>query len=661
MEAKFSLKVLLRSPIKTVVTFLLLAAVSAAFVSRGAEFVTTLRAVGSAEGYYEAGGTIRATQENYEGYVLYSPDFFPEFMPLAQEAVDLVQSSKYVERSEVRRTAGGRTSDGYFDVVEQPLYEAATNGSGELLGDDLRGCAAALIASCTDVSRGAVKHLDGGETPGHLDAEIKVEELIAGMPQWNGEGRELVLKSFARGWKESETWFADPEVSEWGEYSVDNSAIVDQIVPGHRYFLVVEAESIGQRPASDERKLSMKVDYPLIDLTRLEEEHGTDDWRAALADPEKYGLVRFKGDNSYPSVREIKDKQLVPVGTYMERLNLNAHTQELVYTGDMESLMRFWDGREYITEGRALGPSDSGNVCVVNALWAQQNGFALGDSVEFTVSADTMMHSGKLFARRLPVVDGYMPDIAFLEIQAYSDLGLEPVMETFEIVGLWADSITSLRERDPYAYPINTVFLPEDAYPWPDSVEQPLMPSTFNFTLKHPGDVEKIESELSQELAELGYELVIDDMGYAETRHSLEMMKTSALVGFAAMSGALMLALAVTVYLFITRRKQDYAVMRAMGTSVRRANMSLFVGLFVLAAAAICVGCAAATVITRDAGAELAARLTELTGEDVRASLSYLTVCAFGAGELVLLMLAAAFGLRRVGRKPPLELLQGEK
>ena len=133
MGAKFSLRVLLRSPIKTFVTFLLLAAVSAAFVGRGAEFVTTFRAVGSAEGYYVAGGTIRATQENYEGYELYSPEFFPEFMPLTQEAVDLVRSSKYVEWSEVRRTAGGRTSDEYFDVAEQPLYEADTDGSGELM------------------------------------------------------------------------------------------------------------------------------------------------------------------------------------------------------------------------------------------------------------------------------------------------------------------------------------------------------------------------------------------------------------------------------------------------------------------------------------------------------------------------------------------------
>jgi hypothetical protein len=111
------------------------------------------------------------------------------------------------------------------------------------------------------------------------------------------------------------------------------------------------------------------------------------------------------------------------------------------------------------------------------------------------------------------------------------------------------------------------------------------------------------------------------------------------------------------VYLFIGRRRKEYAVMRALGTPRGAAARSLLVPLLALAAVSILAGGAAARIYTAKTIANSNV-LSALEGFAVDTSVpAPVSVCCI-TGELLLTLLFALALLRRIGAFPPLALLQ---
>lgn len=97
--------------------------------------------------------------------------------------------------------------------------------------------------------------------------------------------------------------------------------------------------------------------------------------------------------------------------------------------------------------------------------------------------------------------------------------------------------------------------------------------------------------------------------------------------------------------------------MRALGTTKRMANRSLFTPLMLLAIISIILGSAAAMVYASRTAADALKTFVDL-GMEVDTSIPVF-VAVFGIlGELILLILFTTFGLYRTGKKPPLLLLQ---
>lgn len=598
MKLRQSILALIRSPIKTAVTFVLLAVVSFAFISRGVKFVTTERAIAAAEASYSAVGTVTMSAETF------AADPYNELhkcgpvsLPIPREAVDAADASDFVMRSELRKVAGGRSEQ--FSVVEQPLCDTYyfVGGNWGAVLNTFEMDSAFVIAECTEI---------GGVYPAFTVESVPLGDEAIARP-----GQVLYMST--------------PLNADISPFNLDNT--FGKLVVGHRYFMAITTNS---RAESNEKEFSDLVDYPLVDLTLL----GSDDYETALASPEKYGLPKY---SATPVTMHTMD--------FYRALERIFHTTDVVFTEDMELLPRMHSNEMYITEGRAIAPGDSG-MCVVGVNYATKNGLSVGDKITVELSADTMEHSGKVFGR-----EPFVTRPLWLDSQRFSDLGIADSSAELEIVGIWSD--VKIDELNPFSYSVNTIFAGAADYPFGE-VEPHLLPSTYSFELKHPGDVEKIEAELGETLASMGCSLRIDDGGYAEMSGSLRSMRSSSLIEFAATGAALIFSLVLITYLFIDRRRGDYAIMRALGRSKRKSARGLLSSLLMLAGVAVIIGTLAAAVVSAGTAGEVSAELaieTEVGGTG-------LLTAAFAIGTLALVWLFARIGLARVGRIPPLELLQ---
>lgn len=597
MKLRQSVLALIRSPIKTAVTFVLLVVVSFAFISRGVKFVTTERTIAAAEASYSAVGTVVMSAELFDEnpYIdLYKCG--PVSMNIPQDTVDAVSASRFVARSELRMVAGGHSEQ--FSVIEQPLYDTyyvpVVNWGN--IPNTFELDSAFIIAECTENNE--------------FNYCFTTESVLLGDEKIVRPGQELRINP--------------PLSADISPFNLER--IFGQIIVGHRYFMAVTTHNIAE---SAEKEFSDIVDYPLVDLTLL----GSDDYETALASPEKYGLAKYSSSLMTMSTMDL-----------YRTLERNFHTTDVVFTDDMALMPRMHSGEMYITEGRAIEPKDSG-VCVVGINYAVQNGLSVGDRISLELSMDTMAHSGKVFGRG-PV----LTRSPWFDSQRFSDLGLPEVSAEFEIVGIWSD--VKIDEANPFSYSVNTIFAGAADYPVSGFVPH-LLPSIYSFELKHPGDVEKIEAELGGTLASMGCELKIDDGGYAEMSGSLRSMRSSALIEFAATSAALLFSLVLITYLFIDRRRGDYAIMRALGRSKRKSARGLLSSLLVLATAAVVIGTVAAAIVSAGTAVEVSELAIEATNDGTG-----LLTAVFAMGTLVLVWLFARIGLARVGRIPPLMLLQ---
>ena len=647
MNLRFSFAALVRSPLRTAVTFALLIAVSFAFISRGAEYYQTKNLLLSTESEYTAVGTLVAAESKiaetsgledaeYDigGYFAGGLETAKYYSPISDEAAELIRSSRYVKNVETRHVAGG-FSDEHETVMEQPYSDEA-----------LRLDAAVVIAECHTTMPSAEELLEGTDfySP-NTEIDIphyvyySIENVLAG----DGELYPLGDPPLDEGgmpsrWIGYTTPFWDREAE-----------IYSLFKEGHRYILALQG--IGNFKGTDIAQVicgggtwhdTTEVAYPLVDLTLMEEEKG-----APLTE-EDYAFV-------------LEDR-------FTQVTRDNHKKEDLVYTSDMSKLQGFHDGTLYLASGRMITPEDDGDVCVINAEYAERNNISLGDKVTFDVDPNTGACCGEVLARE--VYDPYPVNVG----AEYTHYDLERVEKTYEVIGIWtqdpregytfhsgAEDLSWYTDADPNSPLIsarNTVFVPAGTYPWSDEeVPAQRLPSTFTFTLKHPGDMRKMEEELSDKLAELGYILQIDDEGYSRMAEGFKTMKTGALISFLSMALAMLLSLALIVYLFIMRRKSEYAIMRALGVPETRAGASLLVGLTALGVVSAAAGCLLSFLTMRGFAARLAAALAEMKGETV----SVLPILAFGVATVVLLLLGAVYGLHRIGSKPPLSLLQNGK
>jgi hypothetical protein len=309
--------------------------------------------------------------------------------------------------------------------------------------------------------------------------------------------------------------------------------------------------------------------------------------------------------------------------------------------------MRFAEGSMQITEGRMITDEDILNgsqVCVMNSAYMRRNDLSIGDRI-------TLNLGDKLFEQN-PVI-GAVASVR----ERYADNFTEV---EFEIVGAYLDVDTEDQRANTlfWTYSDSTIFVPLSCMPMEVPEGHGIKPGEFSFIIDDPRDIAAFLEECRPIIeGELGLTLHFSDMGWSAVEPHLRQASTAALLRFILLSLSMLIAIGLTVYLFIVRKRKEYAIMRALGTPTRRASRSLYLPLGLLAVLGFAVGNILAGILSGGAvdtaASENIATAVE-AGSTIPAYLALLCI----AIQLAALALVTAFSLIRIGKKPPLELLQ---
>ncbi|GEM_PF-6117166 len=246
---------------------------------------------------------------------------------------------------------------------------------------------------------------------------------------------------------------------------------------------------------------------------------------------------------------------------------------------DMGLLPGVARGAIEVTLGRELSPSDAGQkVCVVDSIFAAQNGLTVGDTISLQIAPDCYRETvdKEEYARQ----SGYpFSGDAVLPYAAYGG---------FEIVGIYTQATRNGENADVFAFNHNEILIPQEILPAKASVQA----GCFSFSVQG-AEYEAFLSENEEALWQQGYALSMADMGYTAfaqgfsalaKRHTFEMCGAGA---------AFLIAAAVFALLLIFRFRTDFARKRLLGATRREAFAAaqgafFLTGLPSVALAAVC-------------------------------------------------------------------------
>ena len=374
---------------------------------------------------------------------------------------------------------------------------------------------------------------------------------------------------------------------------------MDGLEPGRRYVFVVRVD----RSARDgDRPRLAFGDDTLID------------WWPYFTDitdlPENY----LEGED-FARLREL-----------IQVTNDDWHTLDVVYAGDMSVIRRATDLRLTPVQGRFLEPGDRETpVCVVNEDFAAANGLSLGDTLRLKLGDYPMEQHVSLGA------------VASTRGR-YADNWTE---QEFTIIGTWRDVNQGnyLTEDYSWAYSDSTVFVPSSYTPEGAAKRTAYYPGDITLLIAADAMGDFVENMLPA-LQEAGWITYWNDRGWPQMEEELNQVSQTSLYKLLAFGAATLLVIALTVYLFVARRSRDYAILRAMGMDRRHSGRSLLIPLLCLTLAAVIPGVAAALLWYGRSGA------VTLTP-----AISVLILP-------IVTMLAALVLVARMGRISPLLLIQ---
>ncbi|MBR3059078.1 MAG: hypothetical protein IKG89_00515 [Oscillospiraceae bacterium] len=302
------------------------------------------------------------------------------------------------------------------------------------------------------------------------------------------------------------------------------------------------------------------------------------------------------------------------------------HTLDVVYAGDMSVIRRATDLRLTPVQGRFLEPEDRETpVCVVNEDFAAANGLSLGDTLRLKLGDYPMEQHVSLGA------------VASTRGR-YAENWTE---QEFTIIGTWRDVNQGnyLTEDYIWAYSDSTVFVPSSYTPEGATKRTAYYPGDITLLIDADAMGDFVENTLPA-LQEAGWITYWNDRGWPQMEEELNQVSQTSLYKLLAFGAATLLVIALTVYLFVARRSRDYAILRAMGMDRRHSGRSLLIPLLCLTLAAVIPGVAAALIWYGRSGA----------------------VTLMPAISVVILpavtMLAALVLVTRMGRISPLLLIQ---
>ena len=658
MRKSVSLRMLLRSPVKTAVTLLLIAAASFLFLYNLLDYAMTRREYDRNYGNYHGVFSLMhrqdelldeqnkymMTQRNIvflsdpQGNPAYTEKYPKDsYHPadLTPEEVEKIAALPYVSQAQGRyMTAGVASFPRYYSintlaenkyflytsrVVFEATFEKATPDIRRLdlptLGSRLEQ---ALKLTDVKVLAGNEEYLR--QSRAYINKKLLYAELVANQAdQWDGS-LQFSYHGFAPVSGYAGNWISLEQIL--------------ALEPGKRYVFVASVDPYhhGGSGILDEGKEGELFNiYTHIGDDSL---YGTCDYFTPLeGEPENY----------------LETEKFAGVRKMMEIIERDRYTLDVHYMEDVSSLRRYQEGALQLARGRNLTAEDSENhdpVCMISEELAQAYGLDLGDTLP------------------LELGDKLLPQFYSMGAVAYSPQRYAEnwTEQTFTIVGIFTDGgLKRLKAGSlSWTYGENAVFVPLSFLPeTADTAGHAFQPSEVSFVIGDADSIIPFRDEVLPQLLEEGYMVYFFDGNWPSVKEQMGQAGSLSLVKLTAFAVSAVLVMLLTVYLYILRKKKEYAVMRALGCPADRARGALLFPLLVLALPAVAAGSVGAVVYTRRAAEVNAAEFSAL-GLTVDSSIPLGTLALGFCGSLALLLILALLALVRVAKKPPLELLQGD-
>ncbi|MBR5701496.1 MAG: type II toxin-antitoxin system mRNA interferase toxin, RelE/StbE family, partial [Oscillospiraceae bacterium] len=652
MKKSTSLRMLLRSPVKTAVTLLLIAAASFLFLYNLLDYAMTKRNYDRTYSQYHGYLSLLHPEDRLLGETsdwwmqryffisdpasdpAYTGDYPEELYHLRSftgEEMEKLTSMPYVSRAEKHYMTGGITDfPRRFYYTSMGCYARINYASRVILEGTYDGMEPNLermdlpsiygTGVYTNLRLKDVKLISGNEE------ELKQNRLYINR---NGLYIRVYATIPARADNEARSGGRLTDVGPYTKNWISTDTVLS-LEKGRRYLFVacIDTYSSGSRIGEEESAATNPYTY--------------------LGDDSLYGVCDYITLLDGEPENYLETEKFAGVRQMMEIMEADRYTLDVHYLEDIRGIKRYQDGTLQSTRGRMLTREDSlehNPVCVIPESMAERQGLELGDTLRLRLG-------DKLLEQYVPMgAVGY-------SVPRYAENWTE---QEFTIVGTFTEGgLNRLPvEESFWAFGDNAVlvplsFLPETA----DTENYRIKPTDITFVIDDADSIIPFRDEVLPQLLEAGYTVSFTDGGWPAVREQLSQAGSLGLVKLCAFALSAILVLCLTVYLYILRKKKEFAVMRALGCPTREARKSLLFPLLTLAVPAVLLGSVAAALYTRGAAEQNAAEFADM-GLAMDTSVPLPILLAGFGGSLLLLLLLAWAALGSVAKKPPLELLQG--
>ena len=632
MKPRTHLQSLYRSPLKTCLTLLLLAAAAFLFLYTLSEYAVSDREYREARDRYQGVLTVEESvpaepknliwnffletdptnpAETY-GQVRYA-DFHQE--SLSPEALTELSALPHISRLERRyMTAGVSPEHKRLDTDRNFIaYNARCILAGTVTKIQPALMSASLGMYAPEAGTGGIKAVTlgdwevlAGDPDWTLGLEHQKVEIWAVQDEYRGTFVRLGFNDFS---ERHAFQTLDPDYF-WSD--------LEQLEVGRRYVFVLR-----------NNRMDGYGDSP---------EDGDEDFhRFYMGDDTRKGWWPYVTDITDLGDDWLEGEEFAPLRELIQVTNDDIHTFDVVYGDDMAAIRRVAQGRIVCDEGRFLTPADAGQpVCVVNSDLLEAYGLKVGD----TLTLDLGNY----------LCEQYAPLGAVACTQGRYSTAF--TRREFTIVGAWRDLNEGKHAwRELYwCYSNNAIFVPSAFLP--DCVNRETYeakPGEVSFIVGNAEEIVDFAEKVLPELEAEGRLYEFSDGGWSLIAEDLVQARSLALVKLLIFSAAALFALVLTVWLFIGRKKREYGILRALGMPKGEAGARLYVPFLILGLASAGIGLLTARIVT----------LGQLAADHEPAGIGLFLLGALGF--LALLAVLAYIGLLLIRKKSILELIQEKK
>ncbi|MCL2108535.1 MAG: FtsX-like permease family protein [Oscillospiraceae bacterium] len=303
-----------------------------------------------------------------------------------------------------------------------------------------------------------------------------------------------------------------------------------------------------------------------------------------------------------------------------------------------------------LTEGRAIAPNDTENICVINSTLAEINGLKIGDKITVDLYDKLLPQHSEMGATAvIPERRGNVTTTAELEIIGlYTDIDPKYMREQW----VW------------WGYSPNTIFVPQTLLPIAIPADHNIYPGEYSVVVSNAFDIKTFHKEADSLVRNMSirHSFRFSDKGWLAIADNVNMGRTMSLMTTAFFLLACALAFILAVYLYIARERRNFAIMRALGVPQKQSRNSLALPLILIAAISIITGAIVGIFYADNAVKSAVTNFANLAPDyilDSSLPTANLLICLIAVTAFITLI--SALFLHKLAKISVLDLLQGNK